>query len=402
MNTNDYNLSVPGDAWVSPLLSWYRENRRTLPWRNTGNPLDVWISEIMLQQTRVEAVKRYFVRFRSALPDAASIAGCPEDRLMKLWEGLGYYSRARNIQKCAQVLVRDFGGKLPADHETLLKLPGIGPYTAGAIASIAFGIPVSAVDGNVLRVYARLTGCTDDIALPATKKRFAEELDTLIRTCRENAADAGIASPLPPAGAGPSVTDSAGAAPFSVSEFNQALMELGALVCVPNGPPLCASCPLRELCAAAREGLTETIPVKSGKKPRKIENRTILIVRDGDSFYLRKRPEKGLLAGLYEFPGVPGHLGSEEALQAAAALGFEPLRIAPLPDGKHVFTHVEWHMKAWEIRTAGFPLKGDAADAGQFSAFTAVRDLSRFAVPSAFRTWVDWYALRCPASETDK
>ena len=182
MNTNAYNLSVPGDAWVSPLLSWYRENRRTLPWRNTGNPLDVWISEIMLQQTRVEAVKRYFVRFRSALPDAASIADCPEDRLMKLWEGLGYYSRARNIQKCAQVLVRDFGGKLPADHETLLKLPGIGPHTAGAIASIAFGIPVSAVDGNVLRVYARLTGCTDDIALPATKKRFAEELDTLIRT----------------------------------------------------------------------------------------------------------------------------------------------------------------------------------------------------------------------------
>ena len=202
----------------SALLLWYRKNKRILPWRDTGDPEDVWISEIMLQQTRVEAVKGYFTRFREALPDAFAIAACPEDRLMKLWEGLGYYNRARNLQKCAEVLVRDYGGKLPADHEALLRLPGIGPYTAGAIASIAFGIPVPAVDGNVLRVWSRLTNCADDISLEATKQKFASEIRPLL------ASDKGDREPSPVSS--------------SVSDFTQALMELGAVVCVPNGAPL--------------------------------------------------------------------------------------------------------------------------------------------------------------------
>ena len=168
---NESSSAFPAEglaAMRSALLLWYRQNKRILPWRDTGDPEDVWISEIMLQQTRVEAVKGYFTRFREALPDASAIAACPEDRLMKLWEGLGYYNRARNLQKCAEVLVRDYGGKLPADYASLLRLPGIGPYTAGAIASIAFGIPVPAVDGNVLRVWSRLTNCADDISLDAT------------------------------------------------------------------------------------------------------------------------------------------------------------------------------------------------------------------------------------------
>ena len=212
----------------SALLLWYRKNKRILPWRDTGDPEDVWISEIMLQQTRVEAVKGYFTRFREALPDAFAIAACPEDRLMKLWEGLGYYNRARNLQKCAEVLVRDYGGKLPADHEALLRLPGIGPYTAGAIASIAFGIPVPAVDGNVLRVWSRLTNNADDISLEATKQKFTSEIRPLL------ASDKGDREPSPVSS--------------SVSDFTQALMELGAVVCVPNGAPLCEVCPLRSCC----------------------------------------------------------------------------------------------------------------------------------------------------------
>ena len=239
------------------LIGWYRKNKRSLPWRDTGDPEDVWISEIMLQQTRVEAVKEYFIRFREALPDAAAIAACPDDRLMKLWEGLGYYSRARNLKKCAQVLVEQYGGKLPADHGELLKLPGIGPYTAGAIASIAFGLPVPAVDGNVLRVWARITGCTDDIALDATKRLFTWEIAALLELMSRSTGD------------------------FRAGDYNQALMELGATVCVPNGAPLCGHCPMNHRCEALSEGLTGLIPLKSGKKPRRREERTILVIRDG-------------------------------------------------------------------------------------------------------------------------
>ncbi|MBR7057151.1 MAG: A/G-specific adenine glycosylase [Stomatobaculum sp.] len=376
----------------SALLLWYRKNKRILPWRDTGDPEDVWISEIMLQQTRVEAVKGYFTRFREALPDAFAIAACPEDRLMKLWEGLGYYNRARNLQKCAEVLVRDYGGKLPADHEALLRLPGIGSYTAGAIASIAFGIPVPAVDGNVLRVWSRLTNNADDISLEATKQKFTSEIRPLL------ASDKGDREPSPVSS--------------SVSDFTQALMELGAVVCVPNGAPLCEVCPLRSCCRAFAAGTALSLPVKAAKKPRRIEERTILILRDADRFFFRKRPSRGLLAGLYEFPGFPGRLSPEEALDAARRLGADPVRIAPLPEGKHIFTHVEWHMTAYEVLVSAFPQAGspapkDGAAAGQGGGPAAGHgenkngtlsltreELRSFAVPSAFRTWTDWYALR--------
>ena len=368
----------------SALLLWYRKNKRILPWRDTGDPEDVWISEIMLQQTRVEAVKGYFTRFREALPDAFAIAACPEDRLMKLWEGLGYYNRARNLQKCAEVLVRDYDGKLPADHEALLRLPGIGPYTAGAIASIAFGLPVPAVDGNVLRVWSRLTNCADDISLETTKQRFASEIRPLLVSGKGDREPSPVSS--------------------SVSDLTQALMELGAVVCVPNGAPLCEACPLRSCCRAFAAGTALSLPVKAAKKPRRIEERTILILRDADRFFFRKRPSRGLLAGLYEFPGFPGSLTSEEALEAARSLGADPVRIAPLPEGKHIFTHVEWHMTAYEVLVsafppAGAPAPGDGAAAGQGENKNGTLSLTReelrsFAVPSAFRTWTDWYALR--------
>ena len=346
------------------LIAWYRKHKRTLPWRETGDPADVWISEIMLQQTRVEAVKRYFTRFREALPDIRSVAECPEDRLLVLWEGLGYYSRARNIKKCAEKLIRDFGGELPADYEELKKLPGIGSYTAGAIASIAFGIPVPAVDGNVLRVYARLEGIPDDIRLPETKERFRRELAAFLE---------GEAR-----GGGPGLP---------VSEFTQALMELGALVCVPNGEPDCGACPWRERCAAHRSGRTEEIPYRTEKKARRVEERTILVIRGGDRFYFRKRPEKGLLAGLYEFPGAGGHLSEEEAVAEVRKMGFDPLRVTPLPEGKHIFTHVEWRMKAYEIRVASLGGREDAL-------FVTREELKDLAVPSAFRTWIRYFTLK--------
>ena len=393
----------------SALLLWYRKNKRVLPWRDTGDPEDVWISEIMLQQTRVEAVKGYFTRFREALPDAFAIAACPEDRLMKLWEGLGYYNRARNLQKCAEVLVRDYDGKLPADHEALLRLPGIGPYTAGAIASIAFGIPVPAVDGNVLRVWSRLTNCTDDISLESTKQRFASEIRPLLYAKAAGETGDGSLSPLSEvSGKG----DREPSPVSSVSDLTQALMELGAVVCVPNGAPLCEACPLRSCCRAFAAGTALSLPVKAAKKPRRIEERTILILRDGDRFFFRKRPSRGLLAGLYEFPGFPGRLTPEEALDAAWSLGADPVRIAPLPEGKHIFTHVEWHMTAYEVLVSAFPQagapapgsgtaagQGDGAPAGQGENKNGTLSLTReelrsFAVPSAFRTWTEWYALR--------
>lgn len=360
----------------SALLLWYRQNKRTLPWRDTGDPEDVWISEIMLQQTRVEAVKGYFTRFREALPNAFAIAACPEDRLMKLWEGLGYYNRARNLQKCAEVLVRDYEGKLPADHASLLRLPGIGPYTAGAIASIAFGIPVPAVDGNVLRVWSRLTNCADDISLEATKQACASAAAVLMTAAAPSAGSLAPGS-------------------SDVSDLTQALMELGAVVCVPNGAPLCGSCPLRSFCRAYAAGTALSLPVKAAKKPRRVEERTILVLRDADRFFFRKRPSRGLLAGLYEFPGFPGRLTPEEALDAARSLGADPVRIAPLPEGKHIFTHVEWHMTAYEVLVSAFPQTENKN--GTLS--LTREELRSFAVPSAFRTWTGWYALRSFPSE---
>ena len=350
---------------VRSLLSWYEKSHRILPWRDTGNPEDVWISEIMLQQTRVEAVKTYFTRFRAALPDARAIASCPEDVLLRLWEGLGYYSRARNIKKCAGILVRDYGGSLPEDPALLRKLPGIGPYTAGAIASIAYGVPVPAVDGNVLRVSARLTGSREDISSPAVVRKCTAWIQDLLRFC---------VSAIPG---------------FSAGNLNQALMELGALLCVPNGAPSCSACPLRSICRADAMHDTASIPYRAPKKKRRIEERTILVIRDGGRFFLRRRPAKGLLAGLYEFPGFSGHLTAQQAAAAAKSLGFTPLRVTPLPEGTHIFTHIEWHMTAFEIRTA--ELSGNLPEG---SVLAEREELDRFALPSAFRTWTSWYALR--------
>ena len=230
-----------------PLLRWYQENARTLPWRGDPTPYHVWVSEIMLQQTRVAAVLEYYRRFMEALPTVAHLAAVEEDRLMKLWQGLGYYNRARNLQRAARQVVEDFGGAFPDTYEGLLGLAGVGEYTAGAIASIAFGVPVPAVDGNVLRVVSRLTGDGSDITKPDTKRRMWAALKAVLP----------VRAP---------------------GDFNQAMMDLGATVCLPNGAPLCEKCPAAEFCRARREGRTGELPYKPPKKARRVEERVVFLL----------------------------------------------------------------------------------------------------------------------------
>ena len=343
---------TPGErlgAVVRPLLSWYSECARTLPWREDPKPYRVWVSEIMLQQTRVEAVKPYFERFMRELPAIRDLAEADEDKLMKLWEGLGYYSRIRNMKKAALILKEHWGGEMPGDYEEIRKLPGIGSYTAGAIASIAFGIPAPAVDGNVLRVVARITGSREDIGKQSVKTGVERLVAGVIP--RERCGD-----------------------------FNQALIELGALVCIPGGAPRCGECPAASVCVARRDGLTEELPVKAKKKPRRAEERTVCLVECENRVAIRKRDEGGLLASLYEFPNLEGRLTAQEA---AVALGLDAGTIGacePLPASVHVFSHVEWHMGGYRFRIGtGGPKGYLMADKNEI--------FDTYSVPEAFRAY---------------
>lgn len=329
----------PPEALVIPLLSWYNEEKRDLPWRRDPTPYHVWLSEIMLQQTRVAAVMDYYRRFLDALPTVADLAGCDEDALMKLWQGLGYYSRARNLQKAARVIMADYGGVFPADYAAIRALPGVGDYTAGAISSIAFGLPHAAVDGNVLRVMTRLTADVSDITESATKRAITEALESIL--------------PLNAPG-----------------DFNQALMELGATVCLPNGAPLCGRCPVRDFCEAHRRDLTASIPVKAPKKARKIEERDVYLVFFAGKVALRQRPAKGLLAGLWEYPNEPSPGVPPVPGKADFAL-----------TAKHIFTHIEWHMTAYtvEAESRALPEGWVWADARELA--------EKYSVPSAFQAF---------------
>ncbi|ADU26992.1 A/G-specific adenine glycosylase [Ethanoligenens harbinense] len=355
MNDRRKSLFVPEkiDAlrpFSAPLLAWYGANARRLPWRVLPTPYRVWVSEIMLQQTRVEAVVPYYERFLAALPDLPALARAPEDRLLKLWEGLGYYSRVRNMQKAAQAVVLAGGTNLPGSYEALRALPGIGPYTAGAVASIAFGIPVPAVDGNVLRVLARLLACREDIALPQVKRAFEQAAAALLlRECP--------------------------------GDFNQAMMELGATVCLPNAAPRCADCPVRAFCAAARAGNAPDYPYKSPKKPRVVEERTVFVVVAEHTVLLRRRAGKGLLAGMWELPNLAGWLSAEETGAVLAGWGMPEAETRALGDGKHIFSHIEWRMKGLLALPHACPPVEDGVWAN-------AADLAeRYALPSAFRPY---------------
>lgn len=346
------------DRIAAPLLAWYDSGRRILPWREEPTPYHVWLSEIMLQQTRVEAVKPYYDRFLQALPDIESLAAADEEKLLKLWEGLGYYNRARNLKKAAQILVSEYGGRMPDDYEIILSLPGIGSYTAGAISSIAFGKAYPAVDGNVLRILARLRSDKRDILQAGVKKSVEEELADVMPKDRPG-------------------------------DFNQALMELGAMVCIPNGAPKCDVCPWKELCRARAQGITGEFPKKAGKKPRSIEKKTILVIQDAERVALRKRPEKGLLAGLYEFPSMEGNCEEERVLAYLRELGLLPLRIRALPPAKHVFTHKEWHMTGFLIRVDELADRGGRQE-GEGLIFVDPKETrTNYPIPSAFAAYAE-------------
>ena len=307
-------------------MEWYRENARDLPWRRTRDPYHILVSEIMLQQTRVQAVLGYYDRFLAAFPNPAALAAAEEGRLLKLWEGLGYYSRARNLQKAARACVETYSGALPDTYEALLSLPGVGEYTAGAVASIAYGIPVPAVDGNVLRVLARINCDSGDIADPAVKKRVRETL--LAHMPKE---EPGL--------------------------FNQALMELGATVCLPNGAPKCEICPVAAYCRAREEGQQLTLPVKGKKKPRRIEEKTVyaLFFEGKPLGHLR---EAGVLKGLWQLPEEPGRRTRQEMGETLTSLGLRPVGELAFLERKHIFTHVEWHMLVCRGEVAGLLPQG--------------------------------------------
>ena len=306
---------------AAPLLQWFDANKRLLPFRQEPSAYHIWVSEIMLQQTRVAAAIPYYERFIAALPDPAALAACEPDALRKLWQGLGYYNRVNNMQKAARIVCEQYGGDLPADYDALRSLPGIGDYTAGAVASIAFGIPVPAVDGNVLRVFARLYNDDADVMAPATKKAF---------TVR-------VLDQMPKATPGP---------------YNEALMELGALVCLPNGAPLCGQCPLAALCAARAAGTALELPRKAAPKARRVEPVTVVLAEDAEGrFLLQQRPGKGLLAGLWQPLLWEGEaLSAGETLARLEGLGLGCADAEALPEAKHIFSHIEWRMKGYAVR----------------------------------------------------
>ena len=347
----------PAEA-VPLLLDWYRTNARPLPWRENRDAYRVLVSEVMLQQTRAETVRPYFARFLAALPTVSALAEADGDTLLKLWEGLGYYSRVRNLQRAAQRVVADFGGVIPADVAALRSLPGVGRYTAGAVASIAYDIPAPAVVGNVLRVLARLTDDDTDVMLPAAK----------------TAAEAALAPCIPSPGAG---------------DFTQSLIELGALVCLP-GEPRCDVCPLALLCRARAAGHTRDLPIRGATKARRVERRVVLILRLGGQeaapVVIRRRPA-GLLGGLYEFPNLlcgqlPAAEGDDPAARTAAflrGLGIEPLAVRSVGTARHLFTHVEWQMEGvCATLPAGAVLPED------WLAVSPADLQDSFALPSAF------------------
>jgi A/G-specific adenine glycosylase len=346
-----------------PILEWYDSHSRILPWREDTTPYKVWVSEIMLQQTRVEAVKPFYDRFITALPTVADLANCEEDRLMKLWEGLGYYNRVRNMQKAAVTIMEEYGGELPADYEQLLSLSGIGSYTAGAIASIAYQKKVPAVDGNVLRVITRLTVDSSDILKQSVKAKIEKEILKVMPKDRPG-------------------------------DYNQALIELGAIVCVPNGIAKCDICPLKELCEARKQGRIAEFPQKTLKKPRKIEEKTILVLQESERVAIHRRAPKGLLAGLYELPNLEGHLEAEEVLEYLKKQSYAPIRIQQLEESKHIFSHVEWRMTGYVIRIEDIPEGGNSLNELELIFADPKETEEKYSIPAAFAAYTKYMNIR--------
>ena len=368
------------------LLPWFATHARDLPWRKDNEPYHVWLSEIMLQQTRVEAVKLYYLRFLKALPTIRALAHCDEDTLMKLWEGLGYYTRAKNLLRAARHIMIQNHGVFPSDYESLRKLPGVGAYTAGAIASICFDLPEPAVDGNVLRVLSRIyldDGCIDD---QAVKRRVQEGLRKVYET-------------LPQGKCG---------------SMTQALMELGAVVCIPNGTPHCAECPCADLCKAKAQNAISLLPVRKEKKSRRIEYHTVFTLQCGNRIAIQKRPDKGLLAGLWELPHANGKLDPQSSIHQAEEWGCQPSAFIWQAQRTHIFTHVEWHMTCVHLLCDNMPdcyrwvtLQELETEAALPTAFRiALPNLDSNMLPSYLdhqrEALMEWYIRAATASDVEE
>lgn len=301
-----------------PIIKWYQDNKRELPWRKEKNPYYIWLSEIMLQQTRIEAVKQYYERFLIELPTIYELAEVEEEKLLKLWEGLGYYNRARNLKKAAQVIQEKYNGQMPRHYQELVELPGIGEYTAGAISSIAYDEPVPAVDGNVLRVVSRLIGSKKDVLDNKTKKEFTQGLQKIM--------------------------------PEQAGNFNEGLMELGERICIPNGEPLCEKCPLQKICVAKNENLTAEIPVRTSKIKRKKEEKTVFLLEFENKIAIRKREPKGLLANMYEFPNINKKIAKKEIKEVLNSWELTGKQIEKIGTHRHIFSHIEWDMIGYKVQ----------------------------------------------------
>ena len=331
-----------------PLLGWYGENKRELPWRENKEPYRVWISEIMLQQTRVEAVLGYYDRFLKTFPDIACLANADDEQLMKCWEGLGYYSRARNLKKAAIEIMEKFGGVFPSDYESICSLTGIGPYTAGAVSSICFSHKKAAVDGNVLRIVSRITNSFRPIDLPQTKKDITNALEKIY--------------------------------PDEAGDFTQSLMELGATVCVPKNPK-CDSCPVADICKSKKAGTQKELPVKSPKKDKKIEQKTVFLLQCGEKLALCKRADSGLLASLWQLPNVEGTFSVKQAIAYAEKIGVQPYEVISRVEKQHIFTHIRWEMTGYTLRCREMP------DTFVWANETEI--FEKYALPTAFRQFLE-------------
>lgn len=336
---------------ISPLLAWYDRNARTLPWRMNTDAYRVWVSEIMLQQTRVDTVIPYYERFLRELPIIQSLAEAPEEKLLKLWEGLGYYSRVRNMQKAAVIICKQYNGSFPEQYNEILSLPGIGAYTAGAISSIAFGKPIPAVDGNVLRVITRLTGNVQDINNPTLKEQITKDLTDIYPSER-------------------------------CGDFTQSLMELGALVCLPNQMPKCDFCPLSDLCYANQNQLQLKIPVKSVKEEKRKENKTVFLLLCGDKIAVNKRKASGLLGGLWEFPNIDGQAENMQISDWLREKGLIAESITKTAEKKHIFTHIEWDMVCYTVHCK------NASSAFTWISIETLKD--EISLPTAFRKFLSY------------
>ena len=359
------NLQLPhAEALPSALpllLNWYQAHHRDLPWRMARTAYHTWISEIMLQQTRASTVIPYYERFLDALPDIAALATVPEDTLMKLWQGLGYYSRARNLQKAARILQTDYAGQMPDDFASLLALPGIGRYTAAAIGSMTWGKPWPAVDGNVLRIIMRHLAAPLDIAKESTKRLVERELAAIYPT------------------------------DGTAGDLNQAFMDLGATICLPNGAPHCAACPLASLCLAHREGSEQELPIKMKDGHRRVEERTVLLICQGPFFVILRRPPKGLLASLWEFPNLPGHLTRADIRSYLSGHQLTYTSLKSLPTARHIFSHVEWHLTGWRIELApDCPASASVSEATDHCWVSRDELASTYSLPTAFHAYLPY------------